>query len=316
MQTLIVKDLGATAYCVVGNGSRVFNSSSHEFSFSRWRCRYAPSLGDLEDSPVNIWGTWGYHEEEDASRPTVWFGLYGLNDFYSLWSHRGRKAILWAGSDIRHFINGYWLDDTGQIRLEPEALAQWIQANVESYVENGVEAEALRVFGIESKIVPSFLGRVQDYKVEFVPDTDRPRVYASVSGNDFALYGWDIIESIAARCDVDFYLYGNSVPWESKHSNVFVRGRVPKEVMNEEIKTMQCGLRVLEFDGFSEILAKSVLWGQYPISRIGYPHIDSFTNPDELVKLLNNLRTKTTPNTIAREYYLKNLNQYPWASNV
>ena len=82
--------------------------------------------------------------------------------------------------------------------------------------------------------------------------------------------------------------------------------------MNEEIKTMQAGLRVLEFDGFSEILAKSVLWAQYPISRIGYPHIDSYTSNDELVYLINDLKNKTSPNTKARDYYLKTLNQYPW----
>lgn len=281
---------------------------------NKWQCRYAPSLGALEDTPEKVWGTVTYLSM-DATTPSVWFGLYGLKDFYSLWTHRGMKAVLWAGSDIRHFINGYWLDDHGQIRLEPEALAEWISKNVESYVENGVEAEALRVFGIESKIVPSFLGDVSKFDVEFIPDSVRPRVYASVSGNDFGLYGWDIIERIADKCDVDFYLYGNTVPYESKHSNVFIRGRVTKEVMNEEIKAMQCGLRVLEFDGFSEVLAKSVLWGQYPISRIGYPHIDSFTSDEELIKLLNKLREKTTPNLKAREYYTQYLNNYPWNEN-
>lgn len=291
----------------------------------KWQCRYAPSLGALEDTPEKVWGTIRFNQllldgnlsisPESNTLPCVWFGLYGLPDFYTLWRHKGRKAVLWAGSDIRHFINGYWLDDEGQIRLEPEALAQWLNKNVDNYVENGVEHEALMTFGIESKIVPSFLGNVNDYAVEFIPDENRPRVYASVSGNDFQLYGWDIIEDIADKCNVDFYLYGNSIPYESKHHNVFVRGRVPKEVMNEEIKTMQSGLRVLEFDGFSEVLAKSVLWGQYPISRIGYPHIDSFTNKDELVKLLNNLRTKSTPNLKARDYYIHNLNRYPWNEN-
>lgn len=274
----------------------------------KWQCRYAPSLGALEDNPTTAWGTTLYYSNEN---PAVFFGLYGLPDFVELWRHGGRKAILWAGSDIRHFINGYWLEDGGGIRVEPQPLAEWINKYCESYVENGVEAEALRVLGIESKIVPSFLGRIENYEVSYKPNP-RPQVYASVSGNDFALYGWEQIEMIADKCNVDFHLYGNSVPWETKHSNVFVHGRVDKHVMNEEIKNMQCGLRVLEFDGFSEILAKSVLWGQYPISRIGYPHIDSFKNNDELIKLLNNLHTKTEPNLVAREYYRKNINNYPW----
>src|SRR5689334_12368419 len=113
---------------------------------TKWQCRYAPSLGALEGTPEEVWGTLPYLSEDE---PTVFFGVYGLPDFYTLWRHQGRKAILWAGSDIRHFINGYWLNDEGSIKLEPMALAEWINKNCESYVENGVEAEALRTLGIE-----------------------------------------------------------------------------------------------------------------------------------------------------------------------
>lgn len=274
----------------------------------KWQCRIAPSLGALEDTPDNIWGTKPYLDE---FQPTVFFGLYGLPDFYKLWRHKGRKAILWAGSDITHFTNGYWLDEDGRIRLDSQPLAEWINENCESYVENGIEHEALQVMNIESKIVPSFLGKIGDYDIEY-KRSNRPAVYASVSGNNFAAYGWEQIEMIADRCDVDFHLYGNTVEWESCHSNVFVRGRIPKEQMNEEIKHMQSGLRLNEFDGFSEILAKSILWGQHPISRIGYPHVDHFTDNDKLVALLNNLVEKRTPNTRARQYFVQTTNQYPW----
>lgn len=278
----------------------------------RWQCRVAPSLGALEDSQDNTWKTKPYLDE---FQPTIFMGLYGLNDFIRLWQHKGPRSILWCGSDITHFLNGYWLDEVGDVRIDPEGLARWINKYCFSYVENGVEHEALMTLGIESEITPSFLGDVSKYQVSYA-QAARPKVYASVSGNDFRLYGWEQIEMVADRCGVDFYLYGNTVPWETKHSNVFVMGRVPKEQMNEEIKGMQSGLRVLEFDGFSEILAKSVLWGQYPISRIGYPHIDSYRTNDELVRLLNGLKDKKTPNVVARDYYLKNLNRFPWNANL
>lgn len=282
----------------------------------KWTCRVASSLGGgFAGTPEKVWGTPQWKPEDvDIYGPTVFFGLYGLPDFYALWRHKGRKAILWAGSDITHFINGYWLDDKGEIRIEPQRLAEWINKNCENYVENGVEHEELMVLGIESKIVPSFLGDVKDYNIEFKYD-QRPKVYASVSGDNFDMYGWSLIEHIADRCNVDFFLYGNKTPWESKHSNVFVRGRVSQEEMNNEIKSMSCGLRTLEHDGFSEITAKSILWGQYPISYIGYPHVDSFKTREELVLLLNNLVNKTSPNIQAREYYLKNVNKYPWNEN-
>ncbi len=276
------------------------------------QAKIASSLGELEGNHTKVWGTLEY---KDPNIATIFMGLYGLPDFYSLWRHKGGKAILWCGSDIQHFINGYWLDSNGEIRLDSQPLAEWINKNCESYVENGVEHEALMVMGIESKIVPSFMGNIEDYDISYTHNT-RPKVYLSVSGDNIAMYGWELIEKIANHCDVDFYLYGNTVEWKSKHHNVFVRGRVPKEVMNAEIKDMQCGLRPLEFDGFSEILAKSILWGQYPISYISYPHIDSYTSNEGLISLLNSLVEKTSPNIKAREYYLAHLNRYPWNDKI
>lgn len=274
----------------------------------RFQCRYAPSLGELEGTPQEVWGTKPYLDE---FQPTLFFGVYGLPDFYTLWRHKGRRCILWAGSDIVHFANGYWLDDEGKIRLQPEALAEWINQNCESYVENGVEHQALMQFGIESKIVPSFMGDVKDYEITY-QQGERPQVYLSVSGDNFAMYGWEQVELIADKCEVDFHLYGNTVPWFTKHPNVFVHGRVPKEEMNREVSQMHAALRTLEFDGCSEIIVKSVLWGQHPISRIAYPNVDTFTSNAELIALLNGLRDKKEPNVKAREWFLQNLNKYPF----
>ena len=87
--------------------------------------------------------------------------------------------------------------------------------------------------------------------------------------------------------------------------NVIVRGRVDKEVMNAEIKHMQGALRLNEHDGFSEIIAKSVLWGQWPVSAIEYPYM---LKPENISRILD----KKKPNIEGREYYLNKLNNYPW----
>ncbi|GAF96503.1 unnamed protein product, partial [marine sediment metagenome] len=195
------------------------------------QCRVAPSLGELEGTHQEVWGT------SDAlwtDRDTVYMGLYGLNDFNTLWRQEGKKYILWCGSDITHFVNGYWLDDVGNIRVDPKPLADWIEKNCESWVENEVERVALEDIGITAKICPSFMGDVEDYEIEY-EHTERPQVYLSCSGDNFELYGWYIVEQIANQCDVDFHLYGSD-NWKTQHSNVFVHGRVPKEQMNEEIK--------------------------------------------------------------------------------
>jgi hypothetical protein len=245
--------------------------------------RWSPTLGDFEDSPEITWGVKPY--DPDSTEPCVFCGIYGLKDFYALWRYKGEKHIWWVGSDIRNFRNGYWLDDKGSIRFSPRPFAQWIINNCVSWVENNVEREALLEFGIDSLVVPSFLGDVTKFPRQVI-DPEK-RYYSSVSGNDFQLYGWDKINEIARKNpDTKYYLYGNTVPWLAPE-NVIVRGRVPKEVMNEEVKTMTGCIRMVEFEGCSEILVKSVLWGQRPISLIDYSFLHSDNPRESLLNKLN-----------------------------
>lgn len=249
----------------------------------KWQCKIASSLGGgFAGTPNERWGTIDYTNQDDS---TCFFGLYGLPDFYTLWRHKGKKAILWAGSDIRNFINGYWISEKGDIRLSPRPLAEWIQRNCENYVENKVEYDALKKWGIESKIVPSFLGNVDDFQPQEL--SKELRYYSSVSNNDFKLYGWDKINKIAEQNpDIKYYLYGNIIPWEAP-KNVIVRGRISQEEMNDEIKNMTGAIRMTEFDGCSELIIKSVLWGQKPISLIEYPFLDAENPREELLLVLN-----------------------------
>lgn len=267
----------------------------------KWQCRTAPSIGALEDTPDNIWNTKPYLDE---FQDTVFLGLYGLNDFYTLWRHKGRKCILWAGSDIQHFLLGYWLDDEGKMRIHPTQISSWIDTYCESYVENEVEQVALRSVGIRSKVVPSFLGKIEVYEVSY-PESRNIKVYTSVSGNNFELYGWGKMANLARlNPDIEFHLYGNTTGTfiVQDATNVFDHGRVPKEQMNAEIKLMHGALRLTTFDGFSEIVAKSLLWGQWPVSIIDYP----YTLKPEAMNF------PKVPNLKGREWLLANVNKYPW----
>ena len=254
-------------------------------------CRTAPSLGDgFAGSPESVWGTPEY--EGDRNEPCVFFGLYGLPDFYTLWRHKGKKYILWAGSDIRHLKNNYWLEDSEEgLKLEREGICAWINRHCESWVENVVEHEALKELGIESQICPSFLGNVDDFTPQKLDV--KKRYYSSVSGDDFLLYGWDKVTRYAKENpDIEYHLYGNTVEYPCE-PNMILHGRVSQKQMDGECKSMTGALRLVEFEGFSEILAKSILWGQKPISLIDYPFLEA-ENP--------------------REALLKVINKYPWSN--
>lgn len=257
----------------------------------KWQCRVAPSLG--EGFAGDVYSAWGVKFYENDTDPTVFFGIYGLPDFYALWRHKGRKAILWAGSDIRHLYKGYWLDEVGKIRIDPNALVDWIAENCESYCENETEKDLLWQMCIRPKaIIPSFLGNVADYSIQELR-TDQKRYYTSVSGDDFELYGWHEIDGIAkSNPNTEYHLYGNTKEWITTEKNVIIHGRISQAEMNEQIKSMTGALRLTKFDGASEILVKSTLWGQKPLSP--YIHYDWLGD---------------------REKLLLTLNTYPWVSN-
>ena len=127
-----------------------------------------------------------------------------------------------------------------------------------------------------------------------------------------------MIEGIAwAVPDVTFHIYGTSKEiWHYTSNpsilfnmetpiNVIYHGKVSNEQFDEEIKSYQAGLRLNDFDGFAEVLAKSVLMGQWPISRISYPWITHASDITSLVQELNSLKDKKEPNLEGRKYWLR-----------
>ena len=285
------------------------------------QCRWAPSLGALEDTHQNVWGTVEY---TDRSKPCVFFGMYDLRDYIALWRHKGKKWVLWAGSDIRNLVNGFIFNDgkLKQISLLVKKLPANLQMKIafkfvqvlreaEHWVENDLEAAELGKFDIECKVCPSYLGNVN------LPITyqwrKRPSVYVSSGADRQEEYGFGVIERIAGNLPrMEFHLYG--APWNTKHRNIIAHGRVAKEQMNEETSKMQIGLLLNESDGFSEIMAKAVLRGQYAIVKVPHTMIPSYENDMDLILKLNRLRKEKQPNLKVRDYYIQHLNEYPWVT--
>lgn len=281
-------------------------------------CRIAPSLGELEADHTEVWGTFEY-TSNDLNQPTCFFGLYDLRDYLALRRHRGKKWILWAGSDLENLRHGFIFND-GKLRLLSKIFRgifrTWlikVLRTADHYVEDEDEAMKLMAFGIESKIVPSFLGKIEDFPVHYHRPLDRPQVYISGHPGREDEYGFEIVRRVADRVRTcDFHIYGSMPSWNSHPVNITLHGKVPKEQFNSEIQNYHCGLRLNASDGFSEITAKSVLMGQYPITRLEYPLIPNFENEDELVSLLSSITEMRKPNHRARTYYLEALNKYPW----
>lgn len=244
--------------------------------------RVSSSIKPFEEKALKTWQMEKYKWPRDIFKPVIFLGMYHILDYARYLAHFGKKIVIWCGSDILNL-------------LETKVHWEWMFGDAEHYCENEVEQEELRSLGIEAKIVYTFLEDVNDFPVSY-KQSDKPKVYLSYRKGNRDAYGVDLAERLAKEVpEVEFHIFD---------------GTVSPEQFNEEIKNYQCGLRLNKHDGFSEIIAKSALMGQWPISRIKYPHIDSYETEEELIALLKDLKNKIKPNYEASNFYRKSVNNF------
>jgi len=244
--------------------------------------------------------TWGLKPWKGTKDPdeVLFFGMYSDND-YDIFRHfNGKKSVFWCGSDIIQMLQDP--ERRRIIKLFPD---------VQHYTETEQEKKELESMGLEVYASPSFLDSVKNFPVSYKP-SKTPHIYLSGHINREEEYGFGLCKEIAEEHpEFIFHFYG--VEGENT-KNVIYHGWVEEEQFNEEIRNYQCGLRCNAHDGASELIFKSALMGQYPISFLPYEKVWQFKTKEELVELLNRLKKQDKPNLEAREYWLPRFNSYPW----
>ena len=227
----------------------------------------------------------------------VFFGLYRPKDFLLFLLHRGPKSVWWCGSDI---LAAGWH-------------YRWLQRiNARHICENEIEQGILQVMlQQEVEVRPIFLGNPDEFKLSY-KQSKTPEVFIHINQNAERESGFFTIERIAKRLPyIKFHIYGKMASRNTEH-NIHFHGFVPEEHFNREIRQYHGALGLHYFSGFDDTVAKSVLMGQYPITKINYPHIDSYKDEEELIKLLDELKNKKESNYKIREYYLEQFNLSIW----
>lgn len=222
-------------------------------------------------------------ELEEWTKPSldnaIFFGLYHNGDYKKFLKHKGLKKVFWCGGDILALRNSPWLK---KIIKEPAI----------HYCENEIEQWTLHGMGINAQIRPMIFDDPDKYQITYQP-RERPIVFVSGRpdrGNEYGLYELQNLKDLGVQF-------------------VYFDGTYDPVLYDQEIQTYQACLRLNDFDGFSEAVAKSVLMGQYPITKIKYPMIDCGAFSDDLAELLTKLKDKTEPNYEASNYWRKTLKE-------
>lgn len=266
------------------------------------KVKVSTSVGNFNDKVKKTWNIESWQGVDDEDKDVLFFGLYHEHD-WNLYHHLGpewNRTIFWCGSDITRLVDNP--ERQRILRLFP----------VEHYCETEEEAKELRSVGIEPHIIPSFLEDVNEFPVCY-KHSETPHIWLNAHPEREEEYGVDVAFRMAEKFPTyTFHVYGLEPSKFYEAPNLIFHGTVPNEQFNAEIKTYQCGLRCNKSDGMSEIPIKSLLLGQYPITRMRFPEMWHYETEEELEELLKKLPEMKEPNLKAREYWITNLNNYPW----
>lgn len=262
---------------------------------TRLRFYCSSSISNFKEKLAKRTGLKEYRFFRDWRKKTIFFGLYHELDYIKFLLHGGEKTVFWCGGDILNLMNNpnwrFWASLLSKSRAK-------------HFCENGREAEALLLMDIYTDIRPMIFDEPPT-ALNFKPIKNVLHVYISAHEGKEEQYGVDfIVNEVAPQVKwVVFHIYGvDGLSVE----NVIYHGKVSNEEFNEDIKGYHCAIRWNYFDGFSEVLAKAVLMGQYAISRIWYPHMGFVPAKSSLIPALKRVRKKKEPNQ-DRIYWQKEL---------
>lgn len=253
--------------------------------------RISSSIANFERKLLDRYWDYSYWNVLRLKEEAVFFGMYHWGDYWKLLLHRGPKKVFWCGGDILNLQKSVWRF------VIPRLSGKHV-------CENAVEFDALLRLGIQADIHPMIFADPDAYPNVFQP-SDNPKVFLCVHKGREDEYGIQTIFEIARELrGVTFHIYGDvGVDFKDFPSNVKFHGIIPEKQFNEEIRGYHCGLRLNSFDGFSEVTAKSILLGQYPITIIPFPNLDRVKDLSELKEKLKGLAKKKVPNPYRDSWY-------------
>lgn len=260
--------------------------------------RVSSSIENWQAKILSKPGAKQFRWRRDFRRPVVFFGLYTPHDWLAFMLHRGGRTVVWCGSDIL------------QVGLVFRLLRRFRAIHI---CENEIEQHILQVqLGRDDIICAPLCFSDPSAFIPCFKPSKTPAVFMHVNRNAEAESGlFDVLRVAPLVPYASFHIYGRAGPRKAP-PNVVFHGHVPEEQFNREIRDYQASWRAHEFDGMAETTAKSALLGQWPISKIRFPFIDSYQNDEELVALLSGLAEKTEPNWQAAGYYSTLFNNPPY----
>ncbi len=230
--------------------------------------------------------------EFDAFNNMIFVGMYHWLDYARFFWHSFfpvYRKVFWCGGDI--------------LNLSKTTVAQFLFRNMfnivstEHFCENEVERKKLWSMGLHAKVIPMIFDDPNKYKPCFKP-CEIVNIWMCVHEDREEEYGlWYIEKNADMFPKTLFHVFGLNKFKYFENRNVIYHGKLSEEHFDLFIPHYQASIRFNTFDGFSEVTAKSILLGQYPLTAIEYPNIDSFVDEQDIEEFIEKVRKQTKSNS-------------------
>ena len=230
-------------------------------------------------------------------RDCLFLGLYFKEDYEVLKRHKSKRYVYWNGTDVSRLLGN------------PEWQEMLKEAPAVHACHNQLLKDELATVGINALIRPMFFGDLEYYGISYCPN-EKPQFYTHIRKGREAEYGLYRLLRVAKRLpETKFHIYG--IDGESI-DNIIYHGLVKEAYMDRETRQYQGLLRLNKHDGLSQMVIKAGLMGQYIITFQDTKGVIKVEDEDGIVKAIQEIATKSSPNLEFREYYLDKLNNFDW----
>ncbi len=234
--------------------------------------------------------------------PVWFFGMYFDQDFLQVLAHQGRKIINWRGSDALQLMNSPWRKG---ILKEIEAL---------HVCQSERQQNALRELGLDAVIRPMLNTDPNDISLIPLPKGPETRILVFWRRGIDAFIQANMFFSIASSCPgVIFHIVGDENPERFSRpgrENIKFHGFLDEEALHGLMDQCKGTIRPWISDGTPNIQTKMLLKGRYAAHSCKFEKVAQCQSADEYVEWLSWLETVTQPNRKAREWWLRNLNNF------
>ena len=285
-------------HAVIPRGSTMQSSDPHV----PWKLYSSPGVTHHAENARKMLRLDHYIPSIHYNDPVWFFGMYFNQDYLQVLAHQGRRIVNWRGSDALQLRNSPW-----RIGIVKQIEALHV-------CQSERQQAILREKGVDAIIRPMMNADPKGISLRSLPTGHGPGILVYWRRGIDNFIRADMFFAIAAKCpDATFHIVGDEDPGRFNQlgrENIIFHGFLDEKALHRLMDQCKGTIRPWISDGNPNIQTKMLLKGRYAAHNCKFEKVAQCRTADDYVDWIRWLETVTEPNWEAREWWLRNLNNF------